>query len=146
MGLFSKKPTGSQQAYIQSAISEVQIQYKQVAQTERVDWFLEAYKKTYDSMNYLINAEKKFPSYFGKHRPTTNMQKINSERPEMEKQFVDRFILSIEKKLLNYSTDRGKRNNFHKEVDKFKYYAAEFLPATVDYFNRIIQERFSEYI
>lgn len=146
MGLFSKKPNRSQQVYIQSAIDEVQTQYKQVAKAERVDWFLEAYEKTYDAMDYLLKAEKNFPSYFGKHRPTSNLQKINSERPEMERQFIDRFILSIEKKLLNYSTERGKRNNFNKETDKFRYYADEFLPETVDYFNQMLKERFNQYL
>lgn len=146
MGLFSKKPSGSQQVYIQSAISEVQTKYKYLTTVDRVDWFIEEYENIYRSMNFLLDAEKRFPSYFGKHKPSTNMKKIESERAEMEIQFIDRFILSIERKLLNYSTDRGKRNNFNKEANKFKYYAAEFLPETVDYFNKVIQERFTEYI
>ena len=90
--------------------------------------------------------QKKFPSFFGKNSPSSNLEKINSERKKMEKKFVDRFLISIEKKLLNYSTDRGKRNNFNKETDKFKYYAGEFLPETVKYFNEMIEERFPEYL
>lgn len=140
------KPNGSQQAYIQSAISDAQIHYKQVANTNRVDWFIEEYQKTYIAMNYLLEAEKKFPSYFGNPSPTSNLNKINHERPQMEKKFIDRFILSIEKKLLEYSTDRGKRNNFNKETDKFRYYAGEFLPESVTYFDELISERFPDYI
>ena len=74
------------------------------------------------------------------------MNKIKSERQEMEKEFIDRYFICIEKKLLNYSTIRGKKNNFTKETDIFRYYAPEFLPETVDYFNKIISENFSDYI
>lgn len=140
------KPTGSQQVYIDSAIHDVQMHYKQVASTTRVDWFIEEYKSTYSSLNYLLDAEKKFPSYFGKNNPTSNLNKINCERPKMEKKFIDRYILSIEKKLLEYSTERGKRNNFNKETDKFRYYADEFLPESVVYFDKLISERFPDYI
>ena len=146
MGLFSKKPNGSQQVYIQSAINEVQTQYKYLTQVERVDWFVEAYENIYKSMNFLLDSEKRFPSFFGKYTPSTNMKKIESERNEMEKQFIDRFFLSIEKKLLEYSTMRGKKNNFIKETDKFRYYAGEFLPESVDYFNNIIETRYPEYM
>ena len=146
MGLFSKRPNNEQQVYIKSTINEVQTQYKQVATTTRVDWFLESYKRTYSLMEDLLNVEKKYPTYFGNQSPSFNMKKIKSERAEMETQFVDRFILSIEKNLLNYSTARGKRNNFNKEVDKFKFYADEFLPETIDYFNKTLNEHFAEYV
>ena len=146
MGIFSKKPSGSQQAYIASAISEVQIQYKNVATTSNIENFLESYRKTKDSMKYLLDAERKFPSYFRHPKPSENMKKIESERLEMEHQLIDRLIVSIEKRLLDFSTDRGKRNNFNKEVDKFRYYAGEFLPETVNYFENIVKERFPEYI
>lgn len=146
MGLFDKKPNAKTQVYIQSHINEVQTQYKYLTRVERVDWFLETYEKIYKEMNYLLDAEKKYPSYFGKHRPSTNMNKIKSERQEMEKDFIDRYFICIEKKLLNYSTIRGKKNNFTKETDIFRYYAPEFLPETVDYFNKIIRKNFSDYI
>ena len=68
MGLFSKKPSGSQPVYIQSAISEVQTKYKYLTTVDRVDWFIEEYENIYRSMNFLLDAEKRFPSYFGKHK------------------------------------------------------------------------------
>lgn len=146
MGLFSKKPTLTHIHEIESAIFEAQTSYKEVATTDRPDWFIEAYEKTYTSTEFLVKMERKYPSYFKKPTPSSNLEKINSERKKMEKKFVDRFIISIEKKLLNYSTERGKRNNFNKETDKFRYYAGDFLPETVDYFNKVIKERFSEYL
>ena len=80
MGIFSKKPSGSQQAYIASAISEVQIQYKNVATTSNIEIFLESYRKTKDSMKYLLDAERKFPSYFRHPKPSENMKKIEKKR------------------------------------------------------------------
>ena len=34
----------------------------------------------------------------------------------------------------------------NKETDKFRYYAGEFLPETVDYFTKIVSERFPQYL
>lgn len=146
MGLFSsKKPTTDHIVKIESAIFQAQTNYKEASKTDRPDWYVEAYKRAYTSTQFLVEMQKKYPSFFGKNSPSSNLEKINSERKTMERKFIDRFIISIEKKLLNYSTVRGKTNNFNKEISKFKYYSGEFLPETVLYFEEMIKERFSEY-
>ena len=61
MGLFGKKPNAKTQVFIQTHIDEVQTQYKYLTKVDRVDWFLEAYDKVYKEMNYLLDAEKKYP-------------------------------------------------------------------------------------
>ena len=98
------------------------------------------------SLNTLIAYEKKYSSFFKNPKPTANSAKVSRELPSVEKKFVDYTIINLERKLLKYTTDRGKRNNFNKEVDIFKYYAGEFLPQTVEYFDKQIHERFSEYL
>lgn len=87
--------------------------------------------------------ENKFPKYFKK--PSDNLNKITKELPECEKKFVDYTLNNLERKLLNYTTDRGKINNFNKEIDIFHYYAAEFLPETVIYFEKQIEKIFPKY-
>ena len=145
MGFFSKKPTVNQINQIESAIFQVQTNYKTVTSTDRVDWFIEAYENTYAALKILLDMQNKYPSYFGKNSPSSNLDKINSERKKMEREFIDRFITSIENKLLKYSTPRGKINNFIQETDKLRCHMDDFLPETIEYFEKTIKKRFSEY-
>lgn len=146
MGLFSKNPTSKEQAEISQNIFWVQSFYKTLHDGCGVEVFADSKQRVFSSLNLLIKYEKKYPSFFKHPTPTENYNKVLKELPKVEKKFVDYTVVYIEKKLLNYSTDRGKRNNFNKETDKFRYYAGEFLPETVDYFTKMIQERFPEYL
>lgn len=146
MGIFSKNPSLKEQNEISQNIFWVQSFYKTMFDGCGVEVFVNCKQRVFSSLDLLIKYERKYPSYFKHPKPTENHKKIIKELPEAEKKFVDYTIINIEKKLLNYSTDRGKRNNFNKETDKFRYYAGEFLPETVDYFTRMINERFPEYL
>lgn len=146
MGLFSKNPSKHEQEDITQHIFWIQSFYKTINDGCGIEVFVDCKNRVLNSLEILISYEKKYNSFFKKPKPSDNKKKIFRELPEIERRFVDYTIVKLEKKLLDYSTDRGKRNNFNKEVDKFMYYAGEFLPSTVDYFNRIINERFSEYM
>ena len=63
----------------------------------------------------------------------------------LEQKFIDRYVMSIERKLLDYTTIRGKTNNFNKMVDIFRYYSGDFEPANVNYFEFRLIERFPEF-
>ena len=67
------------------------------------------------------------------------------ERFLVEQDFIDRYMVSIERKLLDYSTIRGKTNNFNKKVDLFMFYAGEFQPENITYFEQVLAERFPEF-
>lgn len=146
MGLFSKKPNQQEQNDISQHIFWVQSFYKSMYDGCGIDVFVDCKNRVFKSLDVLISYEKKYNSFFKKPKPSDNKEKVIRELPDVERHFVDYTITNLEKKLLNYSTDRGKRNNFNKETDKFRYYADEFLPETVDYFNQLIRERFSEYV
>lgn len=145
MGLFSKKPNQREQNDISQHIFLVQSSFRSMYDGCGIEIFIDCKNRVLQSLETLIAYEKKYNSFFKKPTPSDNKEKVIRELPEVEKRFVDYTITKIEKKLLDYSTERGKRNNFNKEIDKFKYYAGEFLPETVDYFNKVIQERFPEY-
>ena len=146
MGLFSKKPSQREQNDISQNIFNVQSAYRSMYDGCGVEVYVDCKNRLMKSMNTLLAYEKKYPSYFKHPTPTENAKKIQEEMQEVEMHFVDYTITYIEKKLLNYSTARGKTNNFNKETDKFKYYAGEFLPGTVEYFDKMLHEHFSEYI
>lgn len=146
MGLFSKKPNQQEQNDISQHIFWVQSFYESMYDGCGIDVFVDCKNRVFKSLDVLISYEKKYNSFFKKPKPSDNKEKVIRELPDVERHFVDYTITNLEKKLLNYSTDRGKRNNFNKETDKFRYYADEFLPETVDYFNQLIRERFSEYV
>ena len=146
MGLFFKKPNSIEQSEISTLIYNVQTSYRYMHDWCGVEIFVDCKKNVFDDINKLIKYESKYPSFFKHPTPSENKQKVISELPYVEKKYIDNLIVYIEKKLLNYSTDRGKRNNFNKEADKFRYYAGEFLPETVDYFNKVARKNFSDYI
>ena len=146
MGLFTKNPSQKEQQEISQDIFLVQSSYKTMFDGCGVEVFVSCKQRVFSCLNVLIKYEKKYPSFFKNPKPTENYNKVIKELPKTERKFVDYTITQIEKKLLNYSTERGKRNNFNKETDKFRYYAGEFLPETVDYFTKIVSERFPQYL
>ena len=146
MGLFSRNPSRTEQNDISQHIHYVQSSYKMMYDGCGIEVFVDCKNRTLSSLEILVSYENKYHSYFKKPRPSDNKATVLKELPDVERKFVEYTILNLEKKLLNYSTDRGKRNNFNKEIDKFRYYAGEFLPETVDYFNQMIEERFPEYL
>lgn len=92
----------------------------------------------------LLPYEQKYPNYFSP-KPSQIIKNFSSNKLVLEKNFIDRYIMSIERKLLDYTTIRGKTNNFNKMVNIFMYYAGEFESENVTYFEMMIKERFSEY-
>ena len=108
---------------------------------------LEAYILQRDSikeeMQKLIDMQKKTPRLFGKNTPVKAWRKMQDETPVCERKFVERHIIAIEKKILNYKTDCGKINNLNNMIDKFMYYAGEFQPETVDYFRELVAIHFN---
>ena len=145
MGLFSQNPNGKTQGVIAQKAFQVQSSYKMMFDGCGIEVFVNCKKTVFDGVNTLIMYENKFPKYFRKPKPSDNLNKITKELPECEKKFVDYTLNNLERKLLNYTTDRGKINNFNKEIDIFHYYAAEFLPETVIYFEKQIEKIFPKY-
>lgn len=146
MGLFSRKPSSSEQLNISICINQAQVLYKQVVTAHRPDWLVDLYGQLYIEMDKLVQYEQKYPKFFvGKNTPTNNYKKIISERPEVERDFVDKYITEIEKILLKYKTNRGKQNNFNHAVDQFRYYADNFSSETISYFEKRLKEEFTEY-
>lgn len=147
MGLFSKKPKGMDKYEIESSMDQAKISNKQMFQSDNIDHYLHYRRELDFRMQKLLNYQSKYPSVFKyPHRPSDVANQIKTERAECEQKFMQRNIIRIERILLNYKTERGKKNNFKKETDIIKHYAGEFLPETVEYFIDQLQERFPEYI
>ena len=148
MGLFRKKnkmPSELDALKINQSISFLKEHYEWIRQTDSLDAFIMGSNQMKQDINKLFEYEKKYPKFFS-HKPSYGWNIILQERKGVEKDFIDRYMLSIERKLLDYSTLRGKKNNFTKKVDLFRYYAGEFEPENVNYFERCLIERFPEYL
>lgn len=146
MGLFGNKrmPSELDAMKIQSGIESLQGHYKWVCNTDDLGAFINGSNFMKDDIENLLYYERKYPNFF-RNKPSYGWSVILEERSDVEQQFIDRYIISIERKLLDYSTMRGKTNNFNKKVDLFRYYAGEFKPESVNYFEQMIKERFPEF-
>ncbi len=147
MGLFSKKPTRADAYTIQTSVSQVKILYSSLFSANKIDLFISEREELNIEIERLLKYEKKYPNVFYKNqRPSDILRKIQNERAVCERKLIDRNLALIESTLLNYKTERGKRNNFIKETDIIKYYAEELLPETVEYFELQLQKMFPQYI
>lgn len=105
--------------------------------TDDIDAYLLQRQSIYDNMQKLIAMQKKRPGMFRSNTPAKAWEKMQGEVPECERRFIERYIIAIEKKLLNYKTPKGKANNLNNMIERFMYNAGEFLPETVDYFKEL---------
>lgn len=146
MGLFgnTRMPNELEAMKIQMAIETLQGHYKWICQTDDLNAFINGSDFIKQDIKQLLEYEKKYPKFF-KNKPSYGWNRILQERLEVEQDFIDRYIISVERKLLDYSTIRGKTNNFNKKVNLFKYYSGEFKPENVNYFEMKLKERFSEF-
>ena len=146
MRLFGNKrmPDDLESMKIQMAIESLQGHYKWICQTDDLGAFVNGTNFMKDDIHQLFEYEKKYPNFF-RNKPSYGWNRILQERAGVEQNFIDRYIMSIERKLLNYSTLRGKTNNFNKMVDLFRYYAGEFEPENVKYFEMKLFEDFPEF-
>lgn len=143
MGLFRNKrmPDDLEAMKIRFAVDALKNHYKWICNTDDLGAFINGTNSMKDDIQQLFLYEKKYPNFFT-NKPSHGWNIILQERTGVEKDFIDRYIMSIERKLLDYSTIRGKTNNFNKKVDLFKYYAGEFEPENVNYFEMKLRERF----
>ena len=146
MGIFiTRMPKGIDEFEIQNRITQLKYHNEVFPRTNNVLGFLNAIKDVKEDFIFLKRYEKKYPKYFNP-KPSDALAQFNSNMPMIERNFIDRYVQTIERKLLDYSTIRGKRNNLNKMVDIFRYYAEEFLPETLEYFDEILKSRFSDYL
>lgn len=145
MGLFNKRmPDDLDSMKINSLIESLQSRYDWIRQTDDLTAFITGTEFMKQDIEKLLNYEKKYPNFF-KHKPSYGWNIIMKERFLVEQDFIDRYMVSIERKLLDYSTIRGKTNNFNKKVDLFMFYAGEFQPENITYFEQLLAERFPEF-
>lgn len=147
MGLFDKirMPNDLEALKIKIAIESLQDHYKWICKTDDLGAFINGTNYMKDDIKQLLSYEKKYPRFFI-NKPSKGWDRILEERAGVEEDFIDRYIVAIEVKLLEYSTMRGKTNNFNKKVDLFRYYSGEFKPESVNYFEQMIKERFPEFL
>lgn len=148
MGLlnFLSKPSRKERNEIDQNIHCAKTYYDFVKSPCGVENFVDSERKLLSALATLINYEAKYPRYFNHPKPTENSAKVANEIPAIEKKFVDNYMSHIANKLLKYSTDRGKANNFNKEVENFRRFSASFLPGTVEYFEKQLSIHFKEYL
>ena len=144
MGLFSKKPSQHDAFMIKNKMQELNYYNETIVRMDNVEGFLNQISGLKNTVVDMQKYEKKYPDVFNP-KPSKILKNFGTNKLILEKNFIDRYLLAIERKLLNYSTMRGKTNNFNKMVDIFKYYAGEFEPENVNYFSIKLQERFPEF-
>ena len=149
MGLFSRKirmPNVTDKNEIEYLLQTLTSYNNGVTRVDDIERFLSDIDFLKSIVKRLIPYEKKYPDYFNP-KPTEILRNFDTNNKLiLEKNFIDRYLITIERKLLDYSTMRGKTNNFNKKVDLFRYYAGEFEPENVNYFERCLIERFPEYL
>lgn len=144
MGLFSKKPNQHDAFMIKQKMQELNYYNETIVRMDNVEGFLNQISGLKNTVIDMQKYERKYPDVFNP-KPSKILENFETNKLILEKNFIDRYLLAIERKLLNYSTMRGKTNNFNKMVDIFKYYAGEFEPENVNYFSIKLQERFPEF-
>lgn len=144
MGFFSKKPNQHDAFMIRNKMQELNYYNETIVRMDNVEGFLNQIIGLKNTVMDMQKYERKYPDVFNP-KPSKILKNFETNKLILEKNFIDRYLLAIERKLLNYSTMRGKTNNFNKMVDIFKYYAGEFEPENVNYFSIKLQERFSEF-
>lgn len=144
MELFSKKPNQEDAFWIKQITQELNYHNDIIVRMDNVEGFLNEIHSLKDTVKKLLKYENKYPSVFNP-KPSVILKNFELNKILLEKNFIDRYILTIERKLIDYTTERGKINNFNKKVDLFRYYADEFEPETLVYFNCRLSERFPQY-
>lgn len=145
MGLFGKRmPTLEEKLQIDSELTMLNSYNNGVTRVDDVGLFLSDVESIKEIVGRLIKYERKYPYYFNP-KPSQILNSFSTSKLVLEKGFIDRYIMAIERKLLDYSTMRGKTNNFNKMVDVFRYYSGEFEPENVNYFEIKLKERFSDF-
>ena len=148
MGLFSKKikmPNSKDLFWIEQNLEKLNYHNGCVNRTNNIEGFFNEITSIKSVVKDLIKYENKYPDYFNP-KPTEILKNFNkNNKLILEKNFIDRYLMAIERKLLDYSTMRGKTNNFNKMVDLFRYYAGEFEPENVKYFEMKLFEDFPEF-
>lgn len=96
----------------------------------------------------LVEDAEKYPSLFenSEIKPSEAYEALLAQKPELEKKIVDNFFYELERYLLNYTTEKGKKNNFKKKTDVFAFDLQELSADTFDYFQQQLHERFPEYL
>ena len=146
MGLFSKPkmPNEDDKFWIEQKLETLNHYNDWVTRGDNITGFFNDVEGLRNTVKELVKYEKKYPNYFNP-KPSQILNNFSSNKLLLEKGFIDRYIMAIERKLLDYSTMRGKTNNFNKMVDIFRYYAGEFEPENVNYFEMKLSERFPEF-
>lgn len=140
---FKKKMSLLEQQQLKITADEVQVSYNIIFNiVDDPEALMKHRELLNEKMVFLLSLQKKYPSLFKKDTPEQAATQLKQEQPIAEKKFIDRYVLSIERKLLNYKTDRGKNNNLKNSIEKFMYYSSEFLPQSIDYFKLSISKHF----
>lgn len=146
MGLFGNRrmPNADDAFWISQKLETLNHYNDWVTRGDNITGFFNNVEGLRNTVKDLIKYEKKYPNYFNP-KPSQILNNFSTNKLLLEKGFIDRYIMSIERKLLDYSTMRGKTNNFNKMVDIFRYYAGEFEPENINYFEMMIRQRFPEF-
>ena len=144
MALFSKKPNQEDTFKINQAMKELNYHNETIVRMDNVEGFLNEIHSLKETVEKLLKYERKYPKVFNP-KPSVILKNFELNKILLEKNFIDRYVEVIERKLLDYSTDRGKKNNLFKKVDLLRYYVDEFDPETLVYFNCRLSERFPQY-
>ena len=146
MGLFSKPkmPNEDDKFWIDQKLKMIDTCNSWLTNGDNITGFFNSLESLKNSVKELLPYEKKYPNYFNP-KPSQILNNFSAHKLLLEQKFIDRYVMSIERKLLDYTTIRGKTNNFNKMVDIFRYYSGDFEPANVNYFEFRLIERFPEF-
>lgn len=156
LDLFKKqtpKPTVSVENYdqiilmsIESTTNRILDNIEYLKKSETILYFNKNYERIFLYLDDLINQKRNHPNYNFPVDPDELYSKLKQEKHLLECFVVDNAIEKINRKLLNYTTDKGKYNNFVKEYNIFLYDRDAMSDYSLNYFFQKTKELYPEYI
>jgi len=130
---------------IKNDLKDAQFKTLHIQETNEPISFNNWYNQALESSKKLLYWEEKYPKAFN-ISPCTMVETLINTRNELERDMIDRWIHNLERTLIQYSTEKGKMNNFKKQVDLFKFDSEVLLPESIDYFQSELEKHYSQYI
>lgn len=138
---FEKKPTFQEATTFNSDYASFRDLCSAIPKVDDVDVFVTQRKNLMENLNRMIAFQKKYPKTFkGKDTPLKAAEKMKKDRGQLEKAFVDRYVKAIMRNIIEYKTDRGRKDCLTHAIEVFAFYHDEFLPETIKYFQKTIKK------
>lgn len=147
LGKVYKQPKMSEfdKLNIESDMKFMKDQIERLKKCDTINKYNAEYKYAMELVKIMVKWESKYPLSFKDVKPHMIYESMVNERADLQCIMIDNWISNLDRKLLRYTTDKGKRNNFIKEVDIFRYDCTCLHPDAVNYFKESLKAKYPQY-